>query len=428
VHPSSVYERTASPNEPSVLLAVLRFHLETGVRVALGLGSLGIVGFIAVVGLQPEPAAFLRSAARAVAGGGASSGFRFLLALVGLGSAFAAARRAGLGTRGWELHLPIHPADQRRAFVLALVCAQALVVALWVALWIGGVALGVPARLSTLAAIAWVAVAAGTAATPFAKRWPRVAAWAALGLGAWGNWPALLGATGCLAAVEGWGGGLQVGRRGGARFGRAEATRFSVALLTWRALGWRILSVVVVSFIPLALAWLVLRNNAILSAGEAAVVVRGGCVWGMMWVITGLAGRLVHRRPPWIWSRSLPWSARSRVLHDAAFLSLHVAPVLLGGLLLDPAAAWPVAGAGVYLGVRGAGVLRRHADSASGLGWRWTVENVLVVLAVAAFGWFGAVLAALSPLAFLGAERSEKTLRVSLMRERQYSSVGDPTW
>ncbi len=424
---ASAIDRRPDSASPSVLLAVLEFHLRTGIRVALGLGSLGIVGFILVLNLHPEPMVFLRDAARGVAGGGGRSPAPFLLALAGAATALGAARRAALGTRGWELHLPISPVDQRRAFVLALVCAQILVFVPWVALWVGGLVLGASARVSSLVAVVWVMAASGTAASPFAGRWPRLLAWAALGSSAIGTWPSLLGATAALAVIERWGGGLRVGRKDRKRFSREWTSGLTAPVLAWSALGWRVLPLVLASLLPLGLAALVLRNNSDLGPGGIAVVVRGGGALGGVWAIMGLGGRLVLRRPPWAWNRSLPWSARTRVIYDAAFLALHAVPVLAGTLFLDAGAAGPLIGASVYLAVRAAGALRRSADSVTGLGWRLAVESTLLVLAVAAWPWTGAVLAALTPLALLAAERDEKGLKVSLLRERQYSAVGDPT-
>ncbi len=368
---------------------------------------------------------FLRDAAWGLAAG--RSAAPFLIALVAIATALGAARRAALGTRGWELHLPIDPVDQRRAFVLALVCAQVLVFALWVALWIGGLLSGAPARASSLAAVVWVMAASGTAATPFARRWPRVLAWGVLGLSALGTWPSLLGSTAGLAAIERWGGGLRIGGKDRKRFRRGWASGLLTPVLAWTAAGWRAVSLTLASLLPLGLVYLVLRNNGDLSPGESAVVVRGGCALGAVWVVTGLGERLVLRRPPWAWSRSLPWSARTRVLHDAAFLALHGLPVLVGALILNAGAVWPVIGVPVYLAARTAGAIRRSADSVTGLGWRSAAENTLLVLATAAWPWTGPALAALAALAVLAAERNEKGLKVSLLRERQYSSVGDPT-
>jgi len=424
---SSAPQDVPPPDRRSAVSALFQFHLDTGVRVALGLGSLGIVGFIILVEAQPEPGSFLAAAARDVAGGTGLGTFRLLLALTALGSAFVAARRAVLGTRGWERSLPAGPVEQRRAFLLALLPAQVLVALLWAALWVGGAVIGTPVRIASLAAVPWVVAAAGAAATPFARIWPRAVAWGALVLAAGGSWPGLAVATVLLAAVERWGGGLALGRGRGRRPGRREPPRFMVALLARRAVGWRGLVTPVIALLPVAFAGLVLRNNAVLSPTEAAVAVRGGGAAGMAWAVAGIAGRLAERRPPWVWSRSLPWAARTRIRHDVEFLGLCTVPALVGAFALRPAAAWPLAGAALYLASRGAGAVRRSTDSASGLGWRWPVEAGGVVLAAAASAWTGLVLAALVPLAFRGAERSEQRLRVSLLRERRYSAAGDPT-
>ncbi len=415
------------PRKSSALLAAFQFHVSSGIRVALGLGSLGIVAFFALVALQPYARVFLRDAALGVLAGGGASSAPYELALAAVVSALAAGRRAVLGTRGWESSLPIGARSGRRAFVAALVVSQILVIVLWVLFWTGGVALGGTPRPASLVAVLWVAAAAATAATPFARWWPRVLGWGALVSAAHGGWAGMAGATVLLGATDRWGGGLAGRRSRRRRPHPARLSRLALSLLAWRSLGWRVPALVAGSLLPVAAAWLTLRNNAVLSPGEASVIVRGGAAVATAWVIGGLAANLTLRRPPWGWSRSLPWSARARVLSDAGFLFVLAVPALTAGLVLDAGAAWPTLGFGLYLAARGAGAVRRNAESASGLGWRFTSEIWLLTLMVAALAPLGAGLAVLVPAAAWLAERNEKTQKPSRHRERQYFAVGDPT-
>lgn len=170
---------------PSGFRAAVRFHLETGVRVVLGLGPLQLVAAVAVVATLPQPLEALRITARGVADGTLFPG-------------------AGIGLAG-----------------LALL------------------------------------------------------------LSARGRWPFLLAAAACLGMVE-WQGHLSLvraeGRRQVAELRRPETI---LTRISWAALGPSVAAILLQASIPLAFAFLVLRNNPGITPAEAAVAVRGGCGLGV---------------------------------------------------------------------------------------------------------------------------------------------------
>jgi len=412
---------------PSGFRAAVRFHLETGVRVVLGLGPLQLVAAVALLATLPQPLEALRITARGVTDGTLFPGAGIGLAGLALGTVAFAARRVLPGARGWTLHLPVSGAGQRRALLLALLASQSLLAVAWVGFLIGGLSLGAPVRMPYPLALPWILLSAAYAILPYSRRWPRPVAGLALLLSAWGRWPFLLAAAACLGMVE-WQGHLSLVRAEGHRQ-VAELRRPETILtrISWAALGPSVAAILLQASIPLAFAFLVLRNNPGITPVEAGVAVRGGCGLGVLLVVLSLAGRLVGQRPPWAWSRSLPWSAQVRVGHDAAFLVLHALPIVLAGAFLDFRAAAATMALGLYLASRAAGAMRSAAPGLSRLGWRMTAEAITAVILLGASAWTAWGFLVLTPLALIGSRNRERAMKVSVTRERQYLATGDPT-
>jgi hypothetical protein len=412
---------------PSGFRPALRFHLETGVRVVLGLGSVQLVAGIAALSFHPQPLVALRSAACGVTDGSAFPGAGFVLAGLSLGAAALAARRLVPGARGWTLHLPVSATGQYRALLLALVASQALTAAAWIGFLGAGLGLGATLRMPYPLALPGILVSAACVVLPYSRRWERPVSGLALALSAWGSWPSLLAAGACLAGVVGYGRlslvrGPERGRVAGIRRPETILTRIS-----WAALGPGGGTAFLGALLPVAGAFFVLRNNPGISPEESGIAVRGGCGLGVLLVVLSLAGRLVAQRPPWAWSRSLPWFARMRVGHDAGFLVMHALPIVLVAAILDPRAAAATLVLGLYLALRGAGAMRSTDSGPTRLGWRMNAEGVLAVILVTAFPASAWGLLALAPLAWVRARNRERALKVSLIRERQYSRAGDST-
>jgi hypothetical protein len=177
--------------------------------------------------------------------------------------------------------------------------------------------------------------------------------------------------------------------------------------------------------LPVTLAWFFVRNNA-LTDTQFALGVRTGCGLGVALLMLELAGHLRAHRPPWGWSRSLPWSSRQRLLHDAAFLTAGGLPVLAVAVWLDPRAAIPVAALLPYCGLRLAASLRPTESHITRLGARTVVEVLACTLAAAVTAWSAWLLLLMLPWAVHAGERCEQQLKVGLWLEREHATSGDP--
>ena len=257
-------------------LALYRFHLVSGGRLALRAWTPVIGAATIGVGLQPDPAASLAAVAGALAGPARWRPTWILVGIVFAASAVWALPRVTLGARGWMSHLP---ASRRSRFL-----------ALWAAL----TATLLPPALVLLALVALQAIAPGG--------------------GSWWAFPAVP-----LIALAATGGVLVLShpwrqRGAGPAIEPSPFTRrlpFDVRV-AHRALGLRILSAWIAAALPLLAAWLFTRNNALPAALERRGVVLGAALAFALG--TGLlAEELAARRPVWPWARALPVGSRRRI-------------------------------------------------------------------------------------------------------------------
>jgi len=396
--------------------------------VVLSLGPVQLVALILALVLLPQPLVFLEGAARGVVAGTAYPAAPLFLGALAVATTLFAARRLAPGARGWALQLPVAPRAHRRAFVLGLLACEAVPAGIWLGLCAGGLGLGEAPRFPFPLAPLGVLPAAAYLAAPSSRGWTKAVALIALAAGSLGTWPGLLGAAACLVAVEAGSGALPLRDPRRRRLVFAEHPVLAHAGVAWAALGRSLASTGVQAAFPVAGAFLMAHNNTGLTAGETATIARAGCGLGAGLVVAGLAGALVSRRPPWAWSRSLPWSSRTRVALDAGFLALHALPAVAAAAVLSFRAAPAVAVLAGYLALRAAGAMRRSAASMTGLGWRMSAELTAAVIVLAWIPWSAWMFAAFAPLALLRAERRERALKVSLLRERHYLAAGDPSW
>jgi hypothetical protein len=409
----------------NALFAVFRFHFTTSVRVGLRAASLQLIVLVALIMIQPEPQVFANQLIFGLATGRGYAAMPLILALWAAGISHLAAREAAHAAIGWHRHLPVRTTDHRRGMVMALVCAQAPLAALWLLLWLAAWAAGAPVRLIYLLSLPWVVSGAAYATSPLGHRWTWLLAWAALIMSTLGSWTLIGIATLCLAAAESLN-GEPIRARNPHRAGRPTPPWLMPATLTWRALGWRLLPVYCWAFLPLGASWLFLLNNDV-DAYRAGIAVRTGSAVGVILLLLLLADRVSVRRPLSPWIRSLPWSARYRVLYDAAWFALHATPVLASCAWLHFQALLPATTLVVYLSIRLAGALRRPESSITTLGHVVITESILAGLWVGLSAWTAWLLLLLIPFVLQWAQTREQNLRVSVWRERHYLAAGDPS-
>ncbi|MCY4558828.1 MAG: hypothetical protein OXF79_21100, partial [Chloroflexi bacterium] len=333
------------PKKPTTgLAASYRFHLRSGARVALGLATFQLVLLLVLVALQPPAARelLLKGLAAGIASPEAFSATRLGFAVWAIVASAAAARRLAPAHRGWQLHLPVGVRTHWTAGVLGAASTLAHFAGLWILLWIGGRALGEPSSVGALLALPLVVLAAAGTWTPAPGR-VRACSAVAVPLAASASAPGLVAAIVLLSLAY-----FQAGRWSprSARvafapsFLRTLGRRLPTGQLIFslRALGlW-----ITLAHLPAALVaaptGLTIQNNE-LTPDQSDLVLRLGTSLAITATVLATATLLSTRRPPWAWSRSLPWSARQRVAADAGLLLLVASPILIPVLYLRATSA-----------------------------------------------------------------------------------------
>jgi hypothetical protein len=354
-----------------------------------------------------------------------------LIVLAAVGFAAAAAPRICRGLGGWMRHLPIHGRAQRRAALLAITVAElpvilGMMIFSWVAAGFGtafvidllGLAVCAPA-----AALAVMPVERPLLARPLALAAALAAVSGGLGL--------LAAGAGLLLAADAVAGelprhattGAPVGGR--SWLGRLLPGGLIEIRIAWRALGWRLLSALAAGLLPLGAALFFVTNNELAPQHVRLAALLGGTC-AVTFLFADLGEALGVRRPAWPWSRSLPWSALSRVRTDAALLAVHALPVLLITAWIDPLAALAVLAVTPWMAVRAAGAVRRAPERRTGASGEIILQGSLLAALVALLPWV-ALLALLGvPWALRAAAERERAQKVSKWLELHHLAVGDP--
>ena len=410
------------------LRASFRFHLASSIRITLGLVTFQLVLLLVVTALQPPQARelLLKGLATGIATPEAFSASRLGFALWAVVAAAAAARRLAPAQRGWHLHLPVDLRTRWAAGVLSVASTLPHLAVLWSLLWLGARLLGEPASFRTLLALPLVALAAAGTWTPASWR-VRACSAVAVPLAASAATPALAAATALLALAY-----FQAGRWS-TRSARVPSLPSSLRslgrrlptgqlVLSLRALGLWIALVHLPAVLFAAPTGLALHNNEF-TPDQFELVLRLGTSLAIAATVLGTATLLNARRPPWAWSRSLPWSARRRVAADAVLLLLVASPLLIPAFYLRVSSGLSLFGLLVFLAVRLPGRMRNSLRGLTKLG-AWTyIEALLAALLTALQPLIGLALALASPLFLEASARREQSLKVGLYLERRFDGA-----
>jgi len=365
------------------VIALLRFHLASGARVALAaavpLSGLAVVG----IGMQDNPAKSLELIAMAIAGPSPSASAVAGLSAIGFGLAFWAAPRVTLGSGGWIRHLPLSPAQHAIALILATACAEAPLV-------VGALGCAVLVSWKT-GAIAWPGfllppvVAVVTAALAVTLRPPKA--------------------------------------RRGRPLRPAQRVPFEVRVAV-RALGSRLVTGCLAGAIPLGAAFLFVRNN-VLPAHLAGGAVRLGGTFAATLALAECADALAIRRPSWPWARSLPLPAGRRVIGDAAMIALLCVPILLATAALNPGAAGVVVALIPLLALRAASAMRRGGNSRTAASGPVLIEGAFASGLIALAPWLALAALAAIPVALRSAIERDRALKVTRWSALHHVAAGD---
>lgn len=404
-------------------LPLLRFHLTTGVRLALRAVVPLAGAFVVGIGLTPDAGATLRRIALEVSAPRPSAGTLAAMLLVGFGLAAWAAPRLAFGTSGWIRHLPAAATAHRRAVAAGLLAAQ-LPLLLPLAVLLAGLRAfeggGSPWRL---AALPIFGLALGTALAPSARRGvvlPLGIAAAAVALEGEGG--AILTSLALLAAADRVAGTLPaVKSRPERREGRLPFPERMALRAAWGGLP----AALVAAALPMAAGYAFLRNND-LPPDLAGLGARLAGAFTAATLVGSMADRLAVFRPPWPWARSLPWSAARRVGADAAVLAAFAAPSALATAFLDPWSGAAVACVIPLAALRGAAAVRRDGSRRTPASGPVLAEGAFGSAALALVPWLALAALAAVPWALRHAVRRERDVRVSRWAALHHLAAGDP--
>jgi hypothetical protein len=403
---------------------IVRFHAGAGARVAQRNSIIGLSLATFVIGMAPDPVPVV---IRAVVLGTVSSDRgpfgSFVLNAFIVALALHGVRTLYEGAGGWMRSLPASLRDHRRAIVLALAVVQLpILVGVLACVVLTPMLYHAPLSAAKIAAVPVMVIGAGLAAAPGRLRFVSMALALAAGLLAAQVNLALLAASLLLLAIaEVIAGPLRLPRTRQPRSGEGGLIVQRIAL---RAIGWRVVAPMLMAALPIGFGHLYVRNNE-LTPSEIGMATRiAGTIAVVLWCAL-LADILSARRPVWPWSRSLPWSARTRITIDAISLgtpALLVVPALISVQGLSAVAA----GATVPLvALAAAGAIRRGRERISGAGGTVILAGIPVCVALAVSPWFGLACLVLAPVALVRAEAAERRRPVTTWVELHRDAAGD---
>jgi hypothetical protein len=370
---------------------------------------------------------------RMLFGDAATGNLRPVLVLLALGFASMAAPRVTRGLDGWIRHLPARGVDHRRAAVLAVASSQSsLLAALSVLAWIafhGWTALAVD-----VLGLVVCAVAAALAVMPVRRRalaggLALAAAWLAVSGVTWrlALGTIVLGVADAVAGPLGTSRGHAAGRVPATRPSRPPSARAGPSLrIAWRAVGGaRLVTTFAVGLLPLAALTLFRANNA-LTDDQLHLAARFGSGLSVVVLVSGLAELLAVRRPAWPWARSLPWSARQRVLSDAALLGAPALAVLLFAARVDAGSALVMLALVPAVAAQGAAAMRRAPERRTGASGEVLLAGGLLAGAVAVQPWLALATPVVTAVVLRAATARERAQKVSRWLELHHLAAGDP--
>lgn len=414
-------------------VALIRFYVRGGARVAQRNALFAIGAIIIAVGSAPTPPEqMLRELALSLGARGIASGAALVVTALAAGLAAAAVPTLLLGLGGWMRSVALDGSQHRRAITLALLAPMMplLAIALAIALC-AAVVYHVPLAPAKLAGMPLAALGAAAAAVPSTRGIAaRPLAMTGALAASLGRWDALVLALVLLAVADVIAGPIALPPRTSARRpvssrARRGVTARRIALgVAWRAIGWRSIAALVPGLLLIGWAHLYRVNNE-LSRTESAGALRLCALIGIVLIAAAAGDLLLIRRPAWPWARSLPWSSRRRVTDDALAIGALALPIVALVAREDWRTALVVAATLPLLSALAAGAARRGRGRMSRGGGEMLALGALVAATVSAWPALALACLAVAPLAVLGAARSERRAVVTAWDELHHAALGD---
>jgi hypothetical protein len=401
--------------------AFFLFHLHVGTRLALRIFIplvtvfftlyyvLGYEFFLSLMGTVLD-AGFLLSGI-----------FTFLVCLI---IAKFAARRICLGLCGWLRHLPAESTIQRHMAGFAVFLGQVPILVILAVLARLAAKLYTVYALPYLVGLPLVCLSCSLCVLPVKNKFisKPLASFAGICLAS-NDWVFLAAGVILLAAADWMSGPLTIKKKH-SRFRQHLKGSFFSGTINWRALKLRLLLPYLISLPFIGATQLFLANNDV-SSLLAVRVIRFGGAMSLIVFCSILANMLASRRPPWPWLRSLPRSARSRIIDDSAFILLHLLPLLLIIGVLNLKAMLPLALALPLFVVYSSYSIRQAPESRMGASGKILFFGAFSALLLCLIPLSSFFFLALTPLSLKVAVQAEKHKKVSGWLELHHLAAGD---
>lgn len=199
---------------------------------------------------------------------------------------------------------------------------------------------------------------------------------------------------------------------------------FFLSSISWRALGFRLIPPYLYSTGILGLSSLFLTNNNF-SFSLSQKILRGAGTLGLVTFFIFLSGQLSYRRPLWPWARSLPWSARQRILRDTFFLGIHLIPLLSVIGFMGLHVMGTLLGCSPLLSVLAARSLNPTLETRFGSAGKILPFGCILSLLMALSSWTALFCLPAFFIALNSAIFEEKNLKVSVWQEVRHLAAGD---
>jgi hypothetical protein len=407
-------------------LAFFRFHLSVGIRLALRtLAPVASIIFAFYYFFRIE---FFATLVKAffIESSGLISGLLF--SVFSLSIAGIAASRICLGLTGWIRHLPVSSQTSRRLAALAIFIAQIPVLVFLVfPILILSKSSGIVLTIYIIG-LPFLGLASAVCVLPVQRKlFTRPLAAVACVFSASGNWSFLMAGFILIACCDLLSGSL-IPVRKRPRFHRTFKGSLLYANISWRALRLRVFPSYILPLLILGGTSLFISNNDFSSPLSAKATLFGGTL-GLSILLATLANILASRRPPWPWARSLPWSARQRIVIDSLFLAAHTLPLLVVLALMNIGIVSPLLAILPSLILLASFAMRRASEYRIGVFGMVLVYGVLGAFLVALIPLISLLFLALSPVALKYAVDEERCQKVSRWLELHHLAAGDSlTW
>jgi hypothetical protein len=397
------------------------FHLAVGTRLALRkLAPILAVSFAAYYLLRPELfnavfAAFLERGSLLMG---------LVSSILSLSVAAMAAPRICLGLNGWIRHLPARSLTHRRLAGIAIFVAQTPVLLVLAVLALIAFAVFQVSPLLYLLGLPILGLTSGLCVLPVQRNFiAKPLSFTACVLSTSGHWVFLVIAIALLVIADLTSGSLSPSQKSLVSQ-RSLSSSLTNVLIVLRALRLRILFRYLPALFVLGLTSIFLSNNTLTSHQTFRGVIFGGTLSSSV-LCAFIANALAVRRPPWPWSRSLPWSAKQRITTDALLLALSAIPILFLVILINIPSIWPVV---VYippLAFFASLTVRRAFENQLGAVWQTLIIGTTASVLVCLIPLISIAFLAMTPLLVKYGAKQEKQQKVSHWLEMHHLAAGD---